>query len=69
MDGGQGCPFPDSQLNEDMGIKEFLNEIREAFGEEELSPRFLKIGIAITVGFLICFGIISYIIVFVILGY
>lgn len=52
-----------------MGITGVLNEIREALGEEELTPRFLKISIAITVGFLISFGILSYIIVFVILGY
>lgn len=52
-----------------MGIKEYLAEMRAVMLDEELSPRFLKITIAVTVVFLVAFGILSYIIVFVILGY
>lgn len=63
-------PYPDSQRNEDMWVNRVLNEIRSAFGEEEeLNPRFLIVGIAITVAFLIAFGVISYVIVFMFLGY
>lgn len=42
--------------------------MEEVLGEEELTPRFVGLCITITVGFLISFGIIAYIIVFVILG-
>ena len=53
-----------------MWVDEVLSEIRAAFSEEEeLTPRFLLVGIGITVAFLISFGVITYVIVFLLLGY
>lgn len=52
-----------------MGIRESVDELGEVINNEELTPRFMMILIGITAGFLISFGIIAYIIVFVILGY
>lgn len=44
-------------------------ETRENVDEDELTPQFLKTVIAITVAFLVLFGVITYIITFVILGF
>lgn len=52
-----------------MGMKRNLNEIGESIDDDELTPRFLKIGIAIPFGLLFAFEVTSYIIVFVILGF
>lgn len=50
-----------------MGIRAYLDGLRGEFNNEELTPRFMKMLFAITAGFLVVSGIISYIIVFVIL--
>lgn len=52
-----------------MGNESFLTDIRQVTGNEELTPRFLKLVIGTTVGFLIISGIISYVLIFVILGF
>lgn len=52
-----------------MMVNEVLDEIREALAEDELTPLFVKVSLAVTGAFLITFGVIAYIIVFIILGY
>jgi hypothetical protein len=46
-----------------------LGEIEEYVDEGELTPRFVKIIIGITVAFLVVGGLFTYFVTFVILGY
>jgi hypothetical protein len=46
-----------------------FEETLAALDDDELTPRFLKTLIAITVGFLVVVGILTYVVTFVVLGF
>lgn len=52
-----------------MGIRKTVEEIGEFVDNDELTVRHMQILIAITVGFVVSFGVVAYAIVFVFLGY
>ncbi len=52
-----------------MGIRDTLEDIGAFIDNEDLTPRHMKILIGVTVGTLVVLGIVSYLVVFVYLGY
>lgn len=52
-----------------MGLRDTLENVGAFVDNEELTPRHMKILVGITVGTLAVLGIVSYLVVFVYLGY
>ncbi len=52
-----------------MNIRETVENVAAFIDNEELTPRHMKILVGITVGTLAVLGIVSYLVVFVYLGY
>jgi hypothetical protein len=49
-------------------LKDISQNVGEFINNEELTPRHMKILVAITFGSIVVFGIVSYLVVFVYLG-